>query len=276
MPPGEMSVRFWGVRGSIACPGADTVKYGGNTSCVEMRCGGQLLVFDAGSGLRALGHALAVEGKPVDVDLFCSHTHFDHICGFPFFAPAYASDSKIRVWGGHSAGRDIGEIFRTAMSDPYFPDVTGELSPGIEFRNFACGETLTPRPGISIRTGPLNHPGGAVGYRVEWKGKAAAYVTDTEHPERGLDENVFALMAGAEIAIYDANYTKADYPPHAGWGHSTWEEAVRIADQAKVKTLVLFHHDPARTDAMLDEIAAEAAAARTGTIVAREGLTLVA
>jgi phosphoribosyl 1,2-cyclic phosphodiesterase len=271
-----LSVRFWGVRGSIASPGPDTLKYGGNTSCVEMRCGGNLLIFDAGTGLRALGLSLAAEAKPVDAELFCSHTHFDHICGFPFFAPCYAPGSKIRVWAGHLNGRDIRDVFHTAMSDPLFPNVMGELARGIEFRNFTCGETLAPRPGIAIKTAPLNHPGGATGYRVEWNGKTVAYVTDTEHPAGGFDQSVLGLVSGADIMVYDANYTEDDYGPHEGWGHSTWQAAVRVAERAGARTLVLFHHDPARTDAMLDAIAAEAGRARPGTLVAREGLTLVA
>ena len=274
-PSGGMSVRFWGVRGSIACPGPDTVRYGGNTSCVEVRCGENLLIFDAGTGLRALGRSLAAEGADVDADLFCSHTHLDHVCGFPFFAPCYGRGNRLRVWAGHlPAGEDIRSIFHMMMSAPLFPDVMETFPAAIEFRNFGCGETLTPRPDIAIRTASLNHPGGATGYRVEWRGKSVAYVTDTEHRAGALDPQVLGLVQDADVAIYDAQYTDQDYGPHAGWGHSTWREAVKIADRASVKTLVLFHHDPARTDAVLDAIGAEAAAARSGTIVAKEGLTL--
>lgn len=274
-PSGGMSVRFWGVRGSIASPGPATLRYGGNTSCVELRCGGNLLIFDAGTGLRLLGQSLAADGEAVDADLFCSHTHLDHICGFPFFAPCFKAGSRIRVWAGHLGGRhDIRDVFQSVMSPPLFPDVMGTFPAKLEFQNFACGETLSPRPGIRVRTAPLNHPGGATGYRVEWQGKSVAYVTDTEHRADGMDAHVLALVEDADIAIYDANYTDEDYGPHAGWGHSTWREAVRIAARASVKTLVLFHHDPARTDAMLDEIEAAAAGVRPGTVVAKEGLTL--
>ena len=270
-----MSVRFWGVRGSIASPGADTVRYGANTACVELRCGEHLIICDAGTGLRPLGQALASSGQPIDADLLCSHTHVDHICGFPFFAPCYMPGNRIRIWAGHSAVHgDISAAFRLMMTPPLFPDVMDSLDATVDFKNFTAGETITPRPGIVIRTAPLNHPGGATGYRIAWNGKSVAYVTDTEHRSDGLDAGVLALAAGADMMIYDANYTDDDYPRHQGWGHSTWQEAVKLARDAAVRSLVLFHHDPARTDVMLDAIAAEAARAYPGTIVAREGLTL--
>jgi len=270
-----MTVRFWGVRGSIASPGPATAIYGGNTACVELRCGEHLVIFDAGTGLRALGAELAATGKAIDADLLCSHTHLDHISGFPFFAPNYVSGNRIRIWAGHTAAKgDIGAVFGMTLTPPLFPNVTGSFKAEIEFKDFVCGETFSPRPGMTVKTGALNHPGGACGYRVEWAGKSAAYITDTEPREGGLDQAVLALADHADIAIYDANYTDADYAPHAGWGHSTWQDAVKIARQAKVKTLVLFHHDPSRNDAMLDKIAAEAAKAHPGTVVAREGLVL--
>ncbi len=141
----------------------------------------------------------------------------------------------------------------------------------IGFRDFDCGDTLEPHPGIVIRTAPLDHPNGAVGYRIEHDGKILAYVTDTEHGSSGLDSNVLELSAGADLMIYDASYTEAEYQAHIGWGHSTWEQAVRLADAANVKSLALFHHDPSHDDDLLDTIGDAAAAARAGTSVAREG-----
>ena len=276
MPDGkEMLVRFWGVRGSIASPGPNSVRYGGNTSCVEVRCGEQLIILDAGTGLRLLGEHLTRSGETVDTDLFCSHTHFDHICGLPFFAPCYAVGNRIRVWGGHPAAQgDIRAVFRMILTPPLFPDVMSDFKAAIEFKDFAAGAVLSPRPEISVKTGGLNHPGGATGYRVEWRGKSVAYITDTEHRSDGLDANVLALVERADLMIYDSTYTDEDYAANAGFGHSTWQEAVRIAQQASVKTLALFHHDPSRTDVMLDVIAEAVARARPGTVVAREGLIL--
>jgi phosphoribosyl 1,2-cyclic phosphodiesterase len=269
-----LAVRFWGVRGSIACPGPDTVRYGGNTSCVEIRCGGRLLVFDGGTGLRLLGNELMASGRPADLDLFYSHTHFDHICGLPFFAPCYDARSRIRIWAGHLNGKGIEAVLNGMMIAPLFPIPMGIFAAKIDFRDFTAGEVLSPHPGVQISTGPLNHPNDATGYRLEYRGKILAYITDTEHRPDGLDPNILKLVDSADVMIYDASYTDAEYPSHRNWGHSTWQEGVRLADAARVKTLVIFHHDPGHDDAFMDQVAAEAALVRPGTIVAQEGLVL--
>jgi phosphoribosyl 1,2-cyclic phosphodiesterase len=272
----DLSIRFWGVRGSIHCPGPETIRYGGNTSCVEMRCGRRLLVFDGGSGLRPLGKALVDSGRPVDLDLFYSHTHFDHIAGLPFFAPAYSAGCRIRFWAGHlkPAGSNIKSVLQQMMSKPLFPIPIEVLTARLDFRDFAAGDTLTPYAGIKLVTAPLNHPDGCCGYRVEFAGKSVAYITDTEHRAGRSDPNVLKLMQRADVAIYDSSYTDEEYPRHRGWGHSTWEEGARLAKEARCKQLVLFHHDPSHTDAMMDQIAADAAQVKPGTIVAHEGLLL--
>jgi phosphoribosyl 1,2-cyclic phosphodiesterase len=272
---GTLSVRFWGVRGSIACPGPDTVRYGGNTSCVEIRCGEHLLIMDGGTGLRELGAALLKDG-PIDADLFYTHTHFDHICGLPFFAPAYAPGNKIRLWAGHLLpDHCIEEVLCGMMMAPLFPVPMSLLDAQVSFKDFRQGETLQPHPGITLRTGPLNHPNRATGYRIEYGGKSVAYITDTEHKKGGLDPNVLALIDGADLFIYDSTYTEAEYPAHVDWGHSTWQEGVRLADAARVKTLVIFHHDPSHDDAFMDRVCRDAQARRPSTIVAREGMVLV-
>ena len=271
----DFTVRFWGVRGSIPCPGPETVRYGGNTSCVEMRCGNRLLIFDGGSGLRPLGNELMQNGEKLDFDLFYSHTHLDHIVGVPFFAPCYEERGRIRFWAGHlTPAADIAAVLKKMMSAPLFPVPMDIFAAKIKFRDFSAGETLKPHPGIAIQTGPLNHPGGGTGYRVEFGGKAVAYITDTEHRPGELDPSVLRLVDRAEIMIYDATYTDEEYPTHRGWGHSTWQEAVRLADAAQVGKLVIYHHDPGHDDTFMDRVGAAAEAARPGTIVAREGLVL--
>lgn len=270
----EYTVRFWGVRGSIACPGPDTVRYGGNTSCVEIRCGERIMVFDGGTGLRLLGNELMRAGRPAELDLFYSHTHFDHICGLPFFAPCYNSRSRIRIWAGHLNGRGIESVLNKMMIEPLFPIPMGIFKAQLDFCDFAAGKQLKPHRGIRLATGPLNHPNGATGYRIEYAGKVVAYITDTEHHPGALDVNILALIQRADMMIYDATYTDAEFPQHKDWGHSTWQEGVRLADAAGVRTLVIFHHDPGHDDAFMDRVAAEAAIVRPGTIVAREGLVL--
>ena len=270
----EFFVRFWGVRGSIACPGPETVKYGGNTPCIEVRCGDKVFIFDAGTGLTGLGEVLVREGVK-DLDLFLSHTHMDHIAGFPFFSYAYRPGNTLRVWSGHlDDGLTTEETLRRFMSPPLFPVNMEAFGASVSCHDFAAGETMIPSEGITLRTAPLRHPQNATAYRVEFIGKSICYVTDTEHSEEGLDSNILELIDGADIVIYDSMFTDSEYPEFKGWGHSTWQEGARLCDAGGVGTFVVFHHSPERSDADLDLIANEAEAERPGTIVAREGIIL--
>lgn len=275
MQPGTIAIRFWGVRGSIARPGPDTVRYGGNTSCVEIRCGEALLIFDSGTGFYELGRELMKTQTSIDADLFYGHTHVDHINGLPFFAPCYEPGRRLRLWAGHLLP-EIGleNLLCGVYTAPLHPVPLSLLSKQMQFRDFHCGETLSPRPGILLKTAPLNHPNRATGYRLEYGGKAVAYITDTEHKAEGPDRNVLSLIDHADVMMYDATYTEEEFPSHVGWGHSTWQEGIKLADAAGVKTLVLFHHAPEHDDAFMDKVAAEARSARPGTLVAKEGMVL--
>ena len=162
----DFFVRFWGVRGSIACSGPETVRYGGNTSCLEVRCGPHLLLFDCGTGARYLAKHLAQEA-PLDTHLFLTHTHFDHICGMPFFGPLFDKRNRFQVWAGHlGAGMTIKHALSELMMAPLFPVPLDIFAASISFHDFAAGETLEPRPGVRLRTAPLNHPNGAPGSRI--------------------------------------------------------------------------------------------------------------
>ncbi len=233
------------------------------------------MIFDGGSGLRLAGDELIKAGRPIDLDLFYSHTHFDHIVGLPFFAPCYDPRSQIRIWAGHlKENSGIEYVLGQMMSAPLFPVPIDIFAARLDFIDFSAGETLVPHPGIDLHTGPLNHPNGATGYRLDYGGKSMAYLTDTEHYEGHLDPNVLRLIDHADVMIYDSTYTDEEYPKHRHWGHSTWQEGVRLAEAGNVGRLVIFHHDPDHNDAFMDRVATEAAAARAGTIVAREGLVL--
>jgi phosphoribosyl 1,2-cyclic phosphodiesterase len=274
---GDFQVRFWGVRGSIATPGPATARYGGNTSSIEVRCGGRLIMLDAGTGLRTLGNLLVAEA-PLDTDIFFTHTHFDHVCGLPFFKPFFQAQNSFRLWAGHlGSGMTLHRVLREFMMAPLFPVPPEVFKAKMEYRDFKGGDTLAleSAPGIAVRTAVLNHPDGATGYRIEFGGKSVCYVTDTEHVPGIPDKNVLALIAGADIVIYDCMYTDEEYAKsYVGWGHSTWQEAVRLCTSAGVKKLVVFHHDPDHNDDRLDDIGRQVDAAMPGAILAREGLVL--
>ena len=270
----EFMVRFWGVRGSIACPGDSYRRYGGNTSCLEVRCGEHLLVFDAGTGLRPLGEHLggrtALRG-----DLFLTHTHLDHVVGLPFFGPLYNPDTRFRLWAGHLLpDLTLHEALSHLMMAPLFPVPPEVFAGNITFHDFRAGETLEPQPGVILRTAPLNHPNHATGYRIEFDGRSICYITDTEHLVDQPDQNILGLIEGADIVIYDSSYTDEEFPDYLTWGHSSWQEGVRLAARAGVKRLVIFHHDPSHDDAFMDQVARDAEAMRPGTLVAREGMVL--
>jgi phosphoribosyl 1,2-cyclic phosphodiesterase len=270
----EFSVRFWGVRGSIACSGPKTARYGGNTSSLEVRCGGRMLLFDAGTGIRYLGNSLDSSG-PLDSDIFLTHTHFDHVCGLPFFRPLFQPKNRFRLWAGHLGGSmTLRRVLDEFMVAPFFPVPPQVFRAAMEYRDFSAGETLSAGPEVRIRTTALNHPDGAAGYRVEFDGRSFLYLTDTEHVPGAPDRNLLAFMKGADLVVYDSMYTDDEYPRYTGWGHSTWQEGVRLARAAGVKRLVIFHHDPEHDDDMLDAIGRELEQALPGSVVAREGLVL--
>ena len=269
------SIIFWGVRGSIAAPGPKTARYGGNTPCLEIRCGDRTIVIDAGTGLRPLGGKLAGGGNGQDLNVYFTHTHMDHFVGLPFFAPAYNPTNKVSFWSGHlRPDRTLREACEHLMSNPLFPVPPDVFQAEVSFNDFDCGETLQPFGDVRLVTAPLDHPGRCTGYRIEYKGKAIAVVTDTTHVPGKPNEGALKLMDKADIVVYDAMFTEEEFAGRPDWGHSTWNEGIRLMEMANAKQLVLFHHDPARTDDAMDKIAAEAAAARPGTIAAIEGETL--
>ncbi len=269
-----LTVRFWGVRGSIACPSPTYMGFGGNTSCVEVRVGSRLIILDAGTGIRPLGQQLRREGA-LDADILFSHTHWDHVNGFPFFAPAFEPDNAFRVFAGHLAEEGgIREAIAGHMHEPMFPVPLDVMRARLSFTDFAAGETLDLGRGLQVRTAPLNHPNGATAYRIDHGGRSVCYVTDTEHVPGRPDERILGLIAGADLVIYDSTYTDVEFPARVGWGHSTWQEGLRLVRRAGAKRLVVFHHDPDHDDATMAAIEQELAGESDGGVVAREGMLL--
>jgi phosphoribosyl 1,2-cyclic phosphodiesterase len=274
--PGDKDffVRFWGVRGSVACAAPDIVRYGGNTSTLEIRCGNRLLIFDAGTGIRYLGNKLLSENS-VDAHLFLTHTHFDHICGMPFFRPAFVPENKFQIYAGHLLPEhDIRYVLSEMMMAPLFPVPLEIFQSVVIFRDFHAGETLHPYDDVVVKTAPLNHPNGATGYRIEFGGKSICYLTDTEHRPDNPDENILKLIEGADIVVYDGMYTDDEYQARIGWGHSTWQEGARLCEEANVRQYVVFHHDPDHNDEFMDGIAEQVAKILPGSVVAQEGMVL--
>jgi phosphoribosyl 1,2-cyclic phosphodiesterase len=273
----EFAVKFWGVRGSIPTPGKTTVRYGGNTSCVEMIIGGRRLIFDGGTGLQELSKDL-MQDLPDELYMFFTHYHWDHIQGFPFFAPAFTPSHQLKIYGSvPENGDSLRKHFIERVLHPNSPIPLDNLTDTIEFIDVKCGTTFE-LDDIKIETGPLNHPNTAMGYRITWNGKSIFYCTDTEHLPDCIDEHVLKLAQDADMLIYDAMYTDEEYhnpkAPKIGWGHSTWQEGVKLVKAANVKTLVVFHHDPNHSDDFLDELVPQVQAAHENSVLAREGLTL--
>lgn len=264
--------RFWGVRGSIACPNSHYMKYGGNTSCVSVECGSDLIIFDTGTGIRALGNYMLNE-KINKASIMFSHTHWDHINGFPFFKPAYTSGVELNIFCGNLRQSDsnIFDVLSSQMKNPTFPVPIEIMQAEMNYNDFLAGESFLLNPDIEVKTTLLNHPKGATGYRVNYLGNSVCYITDTEHRIGEPDKNILNLITDADLVIYDATYTDEEYPKYAGWGHSTWQEGIRLCTEVGVKKMAIFHHDPAHDDACLSAIDIKAKNMWSGSFIATEG-----
>ncbi len=275
-----LQVKFWGVRGSIAVPAPNYMIYGGNTSCVEVRASGKLIIFDAGTGLRVLGQKL-LEEMPVEAHIFFSHVHWDHIQGFPFFAPAFVAGNTFHLYGGTHLSRTLEETMAGQMENPSFPVHLSAMAASMTFSGLQHGQTLVLGPDkVQVTWGTGNHPQGVLCYRITHGGKSIVYATDTEH-YAVADPNIVKLSKGADILVHDAQYTPEEYAgtsstggPKNGWGHSTFDAAAEIAKAAGVRKLVLYHHDPGQTDAQVRDKERRAREIFPESIAAYEGLTL--
>ncbi len=262
------TLKFWGVRGSIPTPGPDTLRYGGNTSCLELRNGKHFFILDAGSGIRGLGNKLLQVKSSIEAHIFISHTHWDHIQGIPFFTPAFLPGNKFTFYGARDAASDLRNLISGQMDPAYFPIEMEDMSAELEFQPLPEGRFEVD--GIRVETIYVNHPGNAMGYKFLLEDTVLVYISDNEPfaaapPEEndeyiGEDgnEKLIEFIKGADILIHDAQYTPDEYENHITWGHSPYDYTVNLAIQANAKKLILFHHDPLHNDDKIDEILAKA------------------
>jgi len=254
-------IRFWGVRGSIPTPGPSTVRYGGNTTCIELRINGEIIVIDAGSGIRNLGGALLKEsaGKPIELTLLNTHTHWDHIQGFPFFAPAFIKGNRIRVIGRNSQPDGLKGVFERQMDGTRcFPVPFSALGADVEFETIdeASGRVFQIGS-VKVEACPTNHPGGCLAYGFATEVGKVVFLSD--HETAGPDEPlILEFIRDATLLIADAQYTDEEIVSRRGWGHGCIREVVDLACRAEVNQLCLFHHDPTHGDDILDTLLLEA------------------
>jgi phosphoribosyl 1,2-cyclic phosphodiesterase len=269
----RMQVRYWGVRGSIPTPQPENLGFGGNTTCIEVRPrDGQILIIDGGTGLRYLGMALMREfaGQKLSLKFLMTHFHWDHIQGIPFFAPLYNPANEVTFYSDRPSS-ELRDILEGQMSNPYFP---------VRFENLAAHRsfeqiTSEARFGdVTVHPFQMNHPQGACGYRLESSGAVLCHASDLEHGSEKYDPILRDHARGADLLTYDSQYTPEEYEFKRGWGHSTWQEGVRLVKAEGVKRLVLFHHDPGHDDTFMTQLEAEARGHFANTEAAREGLTV--
>lgn len=272
-----MRIRFWGVRGTIPVPGPKTVKYGGNTSCIDVLTSDQqVIILDAGSGIRLLGQQLQEESNGrITANLLISHTHWDHIQGFPFFAPLWGRKNRFVLVGQKRIEKELREILAGQFIEPYLPFSYTMLPADIIEKEIRSGESLVIGDNTVVHAANLNHPGGCLGFRIEDNNNVFTYCSDVGHYNDHFDENVLKLAQNADLLVHDAHFsTLEETRARSDWGHSCWLEAAQLAIEANVGCLALSHYAPDLTDEELDDILHQAREVFPRTILAREGMSI--
>ena len=270
-----MEIRFLGVRGSVATSGSHVARIGGNTSCIEVVSQGERLILDAGTGLRGLGEELLKAGKPVDATMLFSHLHWDHVQGFPFFAPAYVPGSRLKLFGpGSNGAAELRTVLAQQMMPPNFPVPFSAMRGDLQFADAIANQPIESGP-FTITPFDLNHPQGCMGYHIDADGSSLVYVTDVELSLKTLRPDVAKIIEGADALVLDAQYTPDEYATKKGWGHSTFVDAAQVAFATRAQRLFLFHHDPSHNDDQVEFMAEEARNHFSASEPAREGKKVV-
>lgn len=272
----EFIFRVWGSRGSIFAGGADRAVFGGDTTCFAIETDGRFLVIDAGSGLRALGQELMSrpEGPPEEIDLLLTHLHIDHICGLPFFAPLLSGQTQVRLWNSvYPDPETLRGALSRGLAPPIFP-VDTTVWDALEIRVPEAGARVALGPDSQARAFPLNHPDGACGWRINSGGRVVVIASDHEHGNPSIDAQVAYYARFADMLVWDASYTEEEIPSRRGWGHSTWQQGLKVAEKVGATRLLMTHHLPERTDEKLMAMEREAQAVARMTQFAREGLVI--
>ncbi len=267
-------IKFYGVRGSTPCSGPAYEKYGGHTSCVGVWIEDQLFIFDAGSGIFDLGIE-ALEAKNKHATLLLSHVHLDHILGLPLFPVIWEKDYHLDILAAHlEPVGGVEKFFNVTYKAPVFPVSFSNVAAQLKYRDIKTPSLFTLGGNVQIATIPLNHPNGATGYRLSYQGFSICYITDTEHRVGCLDSQIVSFIKEADVFIYDTTYADELFSSKVGWGHSTWQEALRLGKAASVKRCVLFHHDPLNTDDKMACLEHQVKQSWEKAIVARQGMVL--
>jgi phosphoribosyl 1,2-cyclic phosphodiesterase len=293
-----MKIKFWGVRGSIPCPGHETSRFGGNTSCLQVVGGEETVILDAGTGIRELGQQLTATKKPLRIHLLLTHTHWDHIQGFPFFTPIYFPGNEILIYGPRALEKSLEEALMFQMQYSYFPVRGVELAARVKFTEL--GEETFTIGDVEVSTKSMNHPIRVLAYKFSHKGRTAIYTGDNEpyydvlaergHGDTGIhrrsefikecNQRVVEFCKAADLLVADSQYTDEEYETKRGWGHSSISQVLDLAHESAVKRLVLFHHEPTHDDRRLAAIEQDArtrarkSKGKLQVLMAREGQTI--
>ena len=268
----KFEVKFWGTRGTLPVAGSPFARTGGNTNCIEVTCDNHTIIIDAGTGIRELGSKLVSNSPDQKIHLFLTHAHYDHVEGIPFFAPFFMKDTNIDISCGKLEGaKDTSKLISNLMARPFFPVGPEVFSAKIEYNTLEDNCAFDISNQIKIRTAPMNHPGGSTGYRIDFDGKSFACITDTEHVPDKHDDNILKLIDNIDVFSYDCSLMDKEMDDFRGYGHSTFEEGMRLAKIANAGAMLASHHMPFRNDDDLDEIEKSMKKENPKHTVAREG-----